>query len=83
MLSVWLDVECVQGCVNMGVCVIEIYVYGAYGVVIWGCYVRSVVCGWWGIFYSGWYPGINGGDACRKGMCAWVGFVGSIVGGSE
>ena len=63
MLFVWLDVGCDQGCVNMGVCVIEIYVYGAYGVVFWGCCVGSVVCGWWGIFCSGWYPGSKGGDA--------------------
>ena len=35
MLSVWLDVECVLGWVSIGVCVIEIYVYGAYGVVFW------------------------------------------------
>ena len=43
MLSVWLDVGCSQGCVSIGVCVIEIYVYGAYGMVFWGCSVGSVV----------------------------------------
>jgi hypothetical protein len=83
LLSVSLDEECVHGCVSMGVCVSEIYVYGADVVVVRCCFVGSVVCGWWDIFCSGCYPGINGGDACRKGMCAWVGLVGSIVGGSE
>ena len=43
-LSAWLDVECVQGCVSMRMCVIGIYVYGTDGVVAWGCYVGSVVC---------------------------------------
>ena len=63
MLPIWLGVGCKQGCVNMGVRVIEIYVYGSYCVVLWGCYVGSVVCGCWGIFCSGWYPGSNVGDA--------------------
>ena len=55
LLPVWLEVECVQGCVNMGVCVIVIYVYGADGVVVLGCSVGSVVCEWWGIF-----PAVSG-----------------------
>ena len=44
LLSAWLGVECVHGCVSMSMCVIGIYVYGADGVVAWGCYVGSVVC---------------------------------------
>ena len=39
LLYTWLDVECVQGCVSMSVRVVVIYVYGAGGVVVWGCYV--------------------------------------------